>query len=187
MFDTKSKAWILICDDTSQVNGPSLVFDHQMCIDIAKRNIYVFGGRILTPRKLDDLSNESQYSGLYSFNIGNSTWTQILVDCDHPTASNPEVLSIKSRVTHSMLFHHVSVHLGGPIRIPRTQKRTFCSGTATSKAVHLWRPAEQGIRDRVHLLRRRYSDGGRSQLRQHETGQKQRTAIGFHATRNNRL
>lgn len=108
MFDTKSKQWILICDDTSQVNGPSLIFDHQMCIDIAKRTIYVFGGRVLTPRKIDDLSNEPQYSGLYSFNIANSTWTQILVDCGHPTASNPEVMSIKSRVTHSMLFHHVS-------------------------------------------------------------------------------
>lgn len=99
----------MICEDTSQVNGPSLIFDHQMCLDISKRNIYVFGGRILTPRKIDELSTETQYSGLYVFNIGNNTWRQILVDCGHPTASHPEVKSIKSRVTHSMLFHHVSV------------------------------------------------------------------------------
>lgn len=107
LYDTKSKSWLLICDDTSQVGGPNLCFDHQMCIDIAKRNIYVFGGRILTQRVLDDLSNEPMYSGLFSYHIGTNTWTQILVDCAHPTASNPEVMSIKSRVTHSMLFHHV--------------------------------------------------------------------------------
>lgn len=93
------------------MGGPNLIFDHQMCIDISKRNIYVFGGRILTPRNPDDLSNEIMYSGLYSYHIGTSTWTQILVDCAHPTAANPEVMSIKSRVTHSMLFHHVSMTL----------------------------------------------------------------------------
>lgn len=79
-----------------------------MCIDIAKRNIYVFGGRILSPRNVDVLQNELSYSGLYSYHIPTNTWTQILVDCAHPTASNPEVMSIKSRVTHCMLFHHVS-------------------------------------------------------------------------------
>lgn len=111
LYDTKSKTWLLICDDTSQVGGPNLIFDHQMCIDIAKRNIYVFGGRILTQRVIDDLSNEPMYSGLFSFHIGTNTWTQIRVDFAHPTASNPEVLSIKSRVTHSMLFHHVRIPL----------------------------------------------------------------------------
>lgn len=102
-----AKSWLQISDDTSQVGGPKLLFDHQMCIDVAKRTIYVFGGRILTPRNIDELSNEAQYSGLFSFHIGTNTWTEILVDCGHPSASNPEVLSIKSRVTHSMLFHHV--------------------------------------------------------------------------------
>lgn len=109
LYDTKSKSWLLICDDTSQVGGPNLIFDHQMCIDISKRNIYVFGGRVLTQRVIDDLSNEPMYSGLFSYHIGTNTWTQILVDCAHPTASNPEVMSIKSRVTHSMLFHHVCI------------------------------------------------------------------------------
>lgn len=80
-----------------------------MCIDIAKRNIYVFGGRILTPRNIEVLPNDPvSFSGLFSYHIPTNTWTQILVDCAHPTASNPEVLSIKSRVTHCMLFHHVS-------------------------------------------------------------------------------
>lgn len=108
LFDTVAKTWLLICDDTSQSGGPGLLFDHQMCIDVAKRMIYVFGGRILVPRNTDDLNNETQYSGLYSYHIPTNTWTQLLVDCAHVSASNPDVLSIKSRVTHSMLFHHVS-------------------------------------------------------------------------------
>lgn len=99
----------MICEDTSQVGGPNALFDHQMCIDVAEKTIYVFGGRILTPRNIDDLSNDPQYSGLYSYHIGINMWTQIFVDCNHPSASNPDVFSIKSRATHSMLFHHVSI------------------------------------------------------------------------------
>ncbi|XP_055319183.1 muskelin isoform X1 [Sitodiplosis mosellana] len=107
LYDTKAKTWTLICDDTSQEEGPNLIFDHQMCIDIAKRNIYVFGGRILMPRNIDVLPNDPvSFSGLFSYHIPTNTWTQILVDQAHPTASNPEVMSIKSRVTHCMLFHH---------------------------------------------------------------------------------
>lgn len=87
------------------------MFDHQMCIDVAKRMIYVFGGRILTPRNIDDLANDTLFSGLYSYHINTNTWTHILVDCAHPSAANPDVLSIKSRVTHSMLFHQVSVDI----------------------------------------------------------------------------
>ena len=52
-------------------------------------------------------SNDMKYSGLYSYHIGTNTWQLLLVDCAHPTAANPDVLSIKSRATHSMLFHHV--------------------------------------------------------------------------------
>lgn len=80
-----------------------------MCIDVAEKTIYVFGGRILTQRNIEDLANDYQYSGLYSYHIGINMWTQILVDCHHPSASNPDVLSIKSRATHSMLFHHVRI------------------------------------------------------------------------------
>lgn len=50
LYDTGSMTWLQICDDTSQVGGPQLLFDHQMCIDVDKRTIYVFGGRILSPR-----------------------------------------------------------------------------------------------------------------------------------------
>lgn len=50
LYDTKAQQWCLICEDTSQDGGPQLVFDHQMCIDVEKRTIYVFGGKILTQK-----------------------------------------------------------------------------------------------------------------------------------------
>ncbi|XP_049295999.1 muskelin isoform X2 [Anopheles funestus] len=112
LYNTITKTWFLICNDTSQVSGPQLVFDHQMCIDVDKQTIYVFGGRILEPRVSLSFRNEEEttgqyrYSGLFSYHISTNTWTHILVDCEHPTASSPYVQSIRSRVTHSMLFHH---------------------------------------------------------------------------------
>lgn len=106
LYNTISKTWLQICEDTSEVGGPQLMFDHQMCIDSSKRTIYVFGGRILTPRNNEDLSNDiyqMKYSGLYSYHIGTNTWTHIFVD------QPPGALMIKSRTTHSMLFHSVSL------------------------------------------------------------------------------
>lgn len=107
LFDTRACSWLQICDDTSQVSGPQLVYDHQMCIDIEKRMIYVFGGKILTPKNVNSIaSGEPDYSGLFSYHIATNTWTQILVDCHHPSACQSEVLSIKSRITHCMVFHN---------------------------------------------------------------------------------
>jgi muskelin len=63
LYDTRSKAWFLICDDVSQVGGPGLIYDHQMCLDNAKKTIYVFGGRVLMARDDDDMTNDFQYSG----------------------------------------------------------------------------------------------------------------------------
>lgn len=107
LFDTSTCAWLQICDDTSQVSGPQLVYDHQMCIDVEKRMIYVFGGKILSPRSATNIaSGEPDYSGLFSYHIATNTWTQIFVDCHHPMACQSEVLSIKSRITHCMVFHN---------------------------------------------------------------------------------
>jgi muskelin len=47
LYDTRTNTWFLICDDTSQVGGPALIYDHQMCLDTSKNMIYVFGGRVL--------------------------------------------------------------------------------------------------------------------------------------------
>ncbi|XP_058054980.1 muskelin isoform X3 [Anopheles bellator] len=106
LYNTVTKNWFMICSDTSQVGGPQLVFDHQMCIDVEKQTIYVFGGRILEPKNEEETTGQYRYSGLFSYHISTHTWTHILVDCEHPSASSPHVQSIRSRVTHSMLFHH---------------------------------------------------------------------------------
>lgn len=102
LYDTNTRTWLLICDSTADVGGPKLIYDHQMCIDATRRTIFVFGGRILSQ---DDISSEQNYSGLYAYHISDNVWNLLLIDCGHPSASNPEVNSIKSRVTHSMLFH----------------------------------------------------------------------------------
>lgn len=47
LFDMNEWKWYQICDDAASRGGPSLIFDHQMCIDVEKHIIYVFGGRIL--------------------------------------------------------------------------------------------------------------------------------------------
>ncbi|XP_030373545.1 muskelin [Scaptodrosophila lebanonensis] len=107
LYDTRTRNWMQICDDTSQVGGPQLVYDHQMCIDTDKRTIYVFGGKILTPRSVNATGSiEPEYSGLFSYHIATNTWTQILVDCHHPSAAQADVMSIKSRITHCMVFHN---------------------------------------------------------------------------------
>ncbi|XP_034476504.1 muskelin isoform X2 [Drosophila innubila] len=105
LYDTRSRNWMQICDDTSQVGGPHLVYDHQMCIDADKRTVYVFGGKILTPRSATS-SVEPEYSGLFSYHIATNTWTQILVDCHHASAAQADIMSIKSRITHCMVFHN---------------------------------------------------------------------------------
>ena len=49
MYDLASGKWTLITEDTGAMGGPSLIFDHQMVIDVEKQMLYVFGGRVLSP------------------------------------------------------------------------------------------------------------------------------------------
>ena len=77
MYDINANRWTQITDDTAAMGGPSLIFDHQMCIDQDTRTIYVFGGQSLFNSQLnsavtDDLrvqSSEKIYSGLYEYHI----------------------------------------------------------------------------------------------------------------------
>lgn len=48
VYDIESNKWTQISEDTGTMGGPPLVFDHQMSMDVEKRTIYVFGGRVLT-------------------------------------------------------------------------------------------------------------------------------------------
>jgi len=123
MYDIEQRKWHLICEDTAAVGGPRLIFDHQMCLDPAKRTIYVFGGRILSPtpgyqdeRGLPGSSvavssvagsflSEPQFSGLYAYHIPTSTWKLLRDD----PAANPALgpVEMRSRIGHSMLFHPI--------------------------------------------------------------------------------
>lgn len=152
-----------------------------MCIDIAKRNIYVFGGRILTPRNIEVLPNEPvSFSGLYSYHIPTNTWTQILVDCAHPTASNPEVISIKSRVTHCMLFHHVCTNIRiwlflfvcGIFNSKFSFDLYLHESVATSETLYFWRPTKQRICNGFHFIWCGHSKHIGGQYGWNEIGQK---------------
>ena len=48
MYDITSGKWTLITEDSGAMGGPSLIFDHQMVMDVDKQHIYVFGGRVLS-------------------------------------------------------------------------------------------------------------------------------------------
>lgn len=95
MYDITANQWTLISEDTAAEGGPSLIFDHQICMDSDKNMIYVFGGRVLTSTSGDDRIHEPAFSGLYSYDCSTSTWTKLKSDC-------PE---LRSRIGHSMLFH----------------------------------------------------------------------------------
>ncbi|KAG8038628.1 hypothetical protein G9C98_007335 [Cotesia typhae] len=112
VYDIQSNEWTKISDDTSVNGGPKLIFDHQICMDVENRVIYVFGGRILvTSAGMDEhavgislSSVEPIFSDLYSYDVSTNTWK--LLACDIARSSIPiNVPTIKSRVGHSMLFH----------------------------------------------------------------------------------
>lgn len=108
LYDIESNTWTLITEDTGSMEGPQLIYDHQMCMDTEKRTIYVFGGRVLIlPNGASDDRNaanvgnnpEPVYSGLYSYHVPTNTWKLLW---DDSSLGGPR---IKSRIGHSMLFH----------------------------------------------------------------------------------
>ncbi|XP_069681633.1 muskelin [Periplaneta americana] len=113
VYDIENNRWTLITEDTGVMGGPQLIFDHQMSMDVEKRTIYVFGGRVLTPPAgmADDRpgcgglvgSSEPTFSGLFSYHVPTNTWKKLCDDCSRP--GSPGVPTIRSRVGHSMLFH----------------------------------------------------------------------------------
>ncbi|KAF3425856.1 hypothetical protein E2986_01738 [Frieseomelitta varia] len=109
VYDIESNNWTQISEDTAAVGGPQLIFDHQMSMDIEKRTIYVFGGRVLVlPANSEEhgmITNsiEPVFSGLYSYHVPTSTWH--ILACDIARPYPPNVPIIRSRAGHSMLFH----------------------------------------------------------------------------------
>ena len=82
VYDIGADKWTQITDDTSAMGGPNLIFDHQMCLDSEKRDIYVFGGQILPPQSPDEerpLIVDKRFSGLYVYHIPNNSWKKIAI------------------------------------------------------------------------------------------------------------
>ena len=116
VYDIESNKWQLITDDTADMGGPGLVFDHQMCVDSDKNTIYVFGGRVLSATVNDEPPEgrrtvtppeQPQFSGLYSYHVPTNRWEKLreerpLLNC------SPSSVSLRSRTGHSMLFHEKS-------------------------------------------------------------------------------
>ncbi|XP_017793080.1 PREDICTED: muskelin [Habropoda laboriosa] len=109
VYDIESDKWTQISEDTEAVGGPQLIFDHQMSMDVEKRTIYIFGGRVIVSSMNSDetgtvsSSIEPIFSGLYSYHVPTGTWNRLACDIARPCPSN--ALTIRSRAGHSMLFH----------------------------------------------------------------------------------
>ena len=105
VYDIVGAKWTQITDDTSVMGGPNLIFDHQMCLDSEKRDIYVFGGQTLLSQNPDEerpLMPDKKFSGLYKYHIPDNSWTLLCDDGDTRSADTPP---IRARTGHSMLFN----------------------------------------------------------------------------------
>ncbi|KAF9548799.1 Muskelin 1, intracellular mediator containing kelch motif [Mortierella hygrophila] len=90
--------WTKICANTAVMNGPELIYDHQMCLDPAAQMLYVFGGRVVHLDK-----NVQHYSGLYSYHIPSGIWKLLRAD-GHAAPKQDGTTVLRSRIGHSMLY-----------------------------------------------------------------------------------
>ncbi|KAG0283741.1 hypothetical protein BGZ96_011882 [Linnemannia gamsii] len=90
--------WTKICGNTAVMNGPELIYDHQMCLDPASQTLYVFGGRVVHLDK-----NVQHYSGLYSYHIPSGLWKLLRAD-GHAAPKQDGTTVLRSRIGHSMLY-----------------------------------------------------------------------------------
>ncbi|KAG4303590.1 hypothetical protein PCK1_000108 [Pneumocystis canis] len=99
VWDVKTEKWECISKNTSNDNGPSLIFDHAMCIDENNQIIYVFGGKIVTLNP-----SVNKLSDFFCYSIPNRTWRILRKDSNSPV---PTVSTLRSRIGHSMLFEPI--------------------------------------------------------------------------------
>ncbi|KAF8931491.1 hypothetical protein BGZ58_007592 [Dissophora ornata] len=97
--------WTKICGNTAVVNGPELIYDHQMCLDPVSQTLYVFGGRVVHLDK-----NVQHYSGLYSYHIPSGVWRLLRAD-GHPPPKQDGSTILRSRIGHSMLYDDMTQSL----------------------------------------------------------------------------
>jgi len=94
LYDLSTGRWTLITDDTNAMGGPRLIFDHQMVMDVTKRVLYVFGGRVLTcssatPIEPVSLGSHSTLEGVTELppvSLSNTQWnTPTAISASLPT------------------------------------------------------------------------------------------------------
>jgi len=109
LYDISSSKWTLISDDTLELGGPSLIFDHQMCLDTEHQNIYVFGGQSVQGLSSSQhgMVREKIFSGLYKYHIPNNTWMCLWED-GQVISKGPQM---KSRSSHAMVFNSADRNL----------------------------------------------------------------------------
>ncbi|KAI7816573.1 Muskelin N-terminus-domain-containing protein [Gamsiella multidivaricata] len=90
--------WTKISGNTAIVNGPELIYDHQMCLDPVSQTLYIFGGRVVHLDK-----NVQHYSGLYSYHIPSGVWRLLRADGQPPPKQDGATV-LRSRIGHSMLY-----------------------------------------------------------------------------------
>lgn len=90
--------WTKISGNTATLNGPELIYDHQMCLDPVSQTLYVFGGKVVHLDK-----NVQHYSGLYSYHIPSGVWKLLRAD-GHPPPKQDNGTILRSRIGHSMLY-----------------------------------------------------------------------------------
>ncbi|KAI9475469.1 MAG: Muskelin N-terminus-domain-containing protein [Benjaminiella poitrasii] len=75
--------WVLLSKNTQLDGGPSLLCDHQMCVDPIGRKLYVFGGRVIAAD-----TPPYTYSGFYAYDLDECVWQTIRYDINNiPAAS----------------------------------------------------------------------------------------------------
>lgn len=110
VYDIESNSWQMITDDTFEMGGPRLLFEHQVAIDMRENTLYVFGGRQFVPTGADYLpligpTDQIMLSGLYAFHVPTSTWKCLRPDC---IGNSVEPQDMRLRTGHSVLFHEKS-------------------------------------------------------------------------------
>ncbi|KAG0231646.1 hypothetical protein BGW42_008722 [Actinomortierella wolfii] len=93
--------WTKLSNNTAAMNGPELIYDHQMCLDPVSQTLYVFGGKVVHP---DNTTHH--YSGLYSYHIPTGKWRLLRNDGSPPPKQDKGVV-LRSRIGHSMLYDEV--------------------------------------------------------------------------------
>ncbi|KAG0236670.1 Muskelin 1, intracellular mediator containing kelch motif [Actinomortierella wolfii] len=93
--------WTKLSNNTAAMNGPELIYDHQMCLDPVSQTLYVFGGKVVHPD-----NTIHHYSGLYSYHIPTGIWRLLRIDGSPPPKQDKGVV-LRSRIGHSMLYDEV--------------------------------------------------------------------------------